>query len=250
MNILLTNDDGIESPGLKALEKKLLESHDVMVVAPAEERSGFSNALTFHGNVKIKKIDKNHYSCTGTPADCVHRTLHRIIDGFFPDIVVSGINIGPNLGTDIIYSGTAGAARQAAIMGLPGIAVSVTAFTAPFYFDNAANFLADNIMTFLANWDAGHFININVPSVFAENFKVMVTKPSKRFYNEELSYLTGEDESMAVSLDIVDILHDNKNDTDSYAIENNMISVSPVYVQPFSDEKARQLYKNIFKRKK
>ena len=246
MKILLTNDDGIESPGLKALEKKLSILHDVMVVAPSEERSGFSNSLTFRKNIKIKKIDKNHYSCSGTPADCVHRTLHRIIEGFIPDIVVSGINLGPNLGTDIIYSGTAAAARQAAIMGVPGIAVSVTAFIEPFYFDNAAVFVADNIKSFFENWDPDHFININVPSISAENFKVMVTAPARRFYNEKLSHLIEPDESLDISLKIINISHDNKNDTDSYAIENNMISVSPVYIQPFSDEKTRLKYKNIF----
>ncbi len=250
MKILLTNDDGIESPGLKAMEKRLGDLHDIMVVAPSEERSGFSNSLTFHKNIKIKKIDKNHYSCSGTPADCVHRILHRIIDGFVPDIVVSGINLGPNLGTDLIYSGTAAAARQASIMGVPGVAVSVTAFREPFYFDNAAIFIADNIMSFFENWNHDHFININVPSICAEKFKVMITKPSKRFYNEELSHLIEPDESMDISLNIIDVSHDNKDDTDCYAVENGMISVSPVYIQPVSDEKTRLLYKNVFKGKK
>ncbi|MCL2481133.1 MAG: 5'/3'-nucleotidase SurE [Spirochaetaceae bacterium] len=249
MKILLTNDDGIESPGLKVLEEKLSGLHDVLVVAPAEERSGVSNSITFHKNIKIKKIDKNHYSCSGTPADCVHRILYRIIDGFIPDIVVSGINLGPNLGTDIIYSGTAAAARQAAIMGVPGIAVSVTAFKEPFYFEKAAIFIADNIMRFFENWKPDHFINVNVPSICADNFEVMITKPSKRFYNEELSHLIEPDESLDVSFNLVNVLHDNKNDTDSYAVENNMISVSPVYVQPFSDEKTWLSYKKNFKRK-
>ncbi|MCL2792866.1 MAG: 5'/3'-nucleotidase SurE [Spirochaetaceae bacterium] len=249
MKILLTNDDGIDSPGLKAIEKKLSALYDVMVVAPSEERSGFSNSLTIHKNVKIKKIDKNRYSCSGTPADCVHRTLLCSIDGFVPDIVVSGINLGPNLGTDIVYSGTAAAARQAAIMGVPGVAVSVTAFREPFYFDNAATFVADNIISFFENWSPDHFINVNVPSISAENFKVMTTRPSKRFYNEKISNIIESDESLDISFDIIEILHDNKNDTDSYAIENNMISVSPVYVQPFSDEKTMLIYKKILKEK-
>ncbi|MCL2706534.1 MAG: 5'/3'-nucleotidase SurE [Spirochaetaceae bacterium] len=250
MKILLTNDDGIESPGLKALEEKLSNFHDVMVIAPSEERSGASNAITLHKNIKIKKIDKNHYSCSGTPADCVHRTLHRVIDGFVPDIVVSGINIGPNLGTDIIYSGTAAAARQAAIMGVPGVAVSVSAFTEPFYFENAAIFIADNIMRFFENWTSDHFININVPSISAKNFEIMITRPSKRYYNEELSHILEPDESLNVSFNLINVLHDNKNDTDCYALENNMISVSPVYLQPFSEEKIRLKYKKNFKRKK
>jgi len=252
MKILLTNDDGIDSPGLKAMEKKLSELYEVMVVAPAEERSGFSNSLTIHKSVKIKKISKNHYSCSGTPADCVHRTLHKIINGFVPDIVVSGINLGPNLGTDIVYSGTAAAARQAAIMGVPGVAVSVTAFCEPFYFENAADFITENIISFFKAWNSDHFINVNVPSIPtpAGNFEVMITKPSKRFYDEKLSHLIEPDESLDISYNIIKILHDNKNDTDSYAVENNMISVSPVYIHPFSDKETVQAYKNNFKRKK
>ena len=217
----------------------------------SEERSGSSNSLTIHKNIKIKKIDKNHYSCSGTPADCVHRTLHRIIDGFVPDLVISGINLGPNLGTDIIYSGTAAAARQAVIMGVPGIAVSVTAFCEPFYFENAAIFVADNITNLCNSWNPDHFININVPSIAedAKNFKVMVTKPSLRFYNEKLNCFLEPDESLDVSLSIVNVLHDNKKDTDSYAVENNMISVSPVYVQPVSEEKTILIYKKNLKGK-
>jgi len=248
MKILLTNDDGIESPGLKALEEKLSNSHDVVVVAPAEERSGVSNAITIRKNIKIKKIDKNHYSCSGTPADCVHRVMHHIIDGFIPDIVVSGINLGPNLGTDIVFSGTAAAARQAAIMGIPGVAVSVTAFEEPFYFENAAIFIADNIESFFENWQPDHFININVPSIATKKCEVMITKPSKRYYNEKLNHILGPDESLDVSINIINVLHDNKKDTDSYAADNNMISISPVYVQPFSEEKTWLMYKKNFKR--
>ncbi|MCL2295103.1 MAG: 5'/3'-nucleotidase SurE [Spirochaetes bacterium] len=248
MKILLTNDDGIDSPGLKAIEESLSRKHDVVVVAPEGERSGFSHALSFRKNVIIRKIDKNHYTCSGTPADCVHRALHRIIDGFVPDIVVSGINLGPNLGTDIIYSGTAAAARQAVMMGVPGVAVSATAFFEPFYFENAAIFVADNITSFFENQSPDHFININVPSICAEKLNVMVTKPSKRLYNEKLSHHAEPDGSLDVSLNIINVLHDNRNDTDSYAVENNMISVSPVYVQPFSDEKARLIYKEVFKK--
>ena len=246
MKILLTNDDGIESPGLIAMEKALLKLHEVVVVAPTEERSGCSSALTLLRNVKIKKIDKNRYVCDGTPVDCVHRTLHGIIDGFVPDIVVSGINLGPNLGTDIIYSGTAAAARQAAIMGIPGVAVSVTASGEPFYFENAANFITDNIMIFFENWNSDHFINVNVPSICTENLKVMTTIPSKRFYTENISHLIKPDGSFDISFNLTKVSHDNKNNTDCYAVENNIISVSPIYIQPFSDEKTRLIYKNIF----
>ncbi len=247
MKILLTNDDGIDSPGLIAMEEKLSQMHEILVVAPSGERSGYSNSLTFHGNVKIKKVGKNRYSCSGTPADCVHRTLHLRIDGFFPDMVVSGINIGPNLGTDIIYSGTAAAARQAAIMGIPGVAVSVTAFSEPFYFDRAAAFVSDNINNFFGNWNSEHFININVPSLPCDNPGVMITSPSRRFYREHLEHAgTSVSGNLDVSLTITEITHDEKFGSDSYAVENGMISISPVFIQPVSDERSGQAYKNIF----
>ena len=249
MKILLTNDDGIDSPGLKTIYQFLSKLHEVIVVAPSAERSGSSNSLTFHNKVIIKKYDSNHFTCSGTPADCVHRTLHHLIDGFMPDIVVSGINLGPNLGTDIIYSGTAAAARQAAVMGVPGIAVSVTAFQEPFYFDRAAAFVAENIDAFYANWNSEHFININVPSIASGKSEVMVTIPSRRFYKETMDrVIMTEDDTMEVSLDISGISHDDKYGSDCYAVDRGMISISPVFIQPVIDEKSRQLYKSIFNR--
>lgn len=250
MKILLTNDDGINSPGLKAVEESLAGKHEIIVVAPAEERSGFSNSLTFHGNVKIIKMDNTHYSCSGTPADCVHRTLHGIIDGFFPDIVVSGINLGPNLGTDIIYSGTAAAARQAAIMGVPGVAVSVTSHIEPFFFEKAASFLADNIETFYSNWNEYHFININVPSTPVLLHEVMITSPARRFYEEHIGHGGFEKNgTIDITLEIKKISHDDKFGTDCYAVDNGMISISPVLLQPLIDNDTGHLYKNIFSRK-
>jgi 5'-nucleotidase len=224
MNILITNDDGIDSPGIKALEEKLKIKHRVVVVAPAEERSGFSNALTFIGKVKIKEIDKNHYKCSGTPADCVHKTMHNLIKDFFPDIVVSGINVGPNLGTDIIYSGTCGAARQAVIMGVPGVAVSIVSYKPPFFYDTAAEFIAANIDIFVKIWHKNHFLNINVPNKASGNLNIMVTNPSKRFYNEKINQFINLEKEIETDFDYINVEHDGKTDTDSYAVENNMIS--------------------------
>ena len=251
MKILLTNDDGINSPGIKAMEKALSSAHEVLVVAPEGERSGFSNSLTFHGNVKITKIDAQHYSCSGTPADCVHRTLHRIINGFYPDIVVSGINHGPNLGTDIIYSGTAAAARQAAIMGVPGIAVSVTSFTEPFYFENAYLFVAENVSSFAEKCDSSHFVNINVPSVSPFLPGVMVTRPSRRVYREKILHnFHLDNETTDISIDVTGISCEDEYGTDCYAVGRGMISVSPLVVQPVNDVKAGEIYKTVFCRGK
>ena len=100
MNILITNDDGIESPGLKALKSYFVPEHTVWMVAPEQERSGTSHSITLKEPVRFRKIEERTYSCTGTPADCI---LYSILGALEtkPDIIISGINLGPNLGTDI-----------------------------------------------------------------------------------------------------------------------------------------------------
>lgn len=247
MKILLTNDDGINSPGLEAMEKELLKKHQVVVVAPNGERSGYSNSITFNRYVQIKKIDNNHYSCSGTPADCVQRVLSNLILDFFPDIVVSGINIGANLGTDILYSGTCGAARQAAIMGVPGVAVSVSSFEEPFFFEKAAAFTLEHLETFYSGWDKKHFININVPSNDDDSHKIAVTSPARRYYNEKVEPMKmGNLEVLDTIMEVFGIFHEGKKMTDAMVIEDSCISVTPVIVQPVRSKKMAKQYKKYF----
>ena len=137
MKILITNDDGIFSEGITTLKNALIADHDVWVVAPDTERSGTSHAITLKDAVRMSRIDERTYSCGGTPADCVLYSLLGAVD-LDPDIVVSGINHGPNIGTDIIYSGTVAAARQAALMDRPAVAVSVVGMQGPLNFELAA----------------------------------------------------------------------------------------------------------------
>jgi len=124
MRILLTNDDGRDSASLVALRRRLTEDHDVWVVAPDRERSGCSHSITLREAIEVKQRAAGTYTCTGTPADCVLLALLGLLDIRF-DMVVAGPNLGPNLGTDIVYSGTAAAARQAVFMGVPGLAASL-----------------------------------------------------------------------------------------------------------------------------
>ncbi len=246
MKILLTNDDGITSSGIRIIEEVLCRKHEVTVVAPDSERSGYSNSLTLGRKLIIKKIDKTHYKCSGTPADCVHRTLLGAVH-FVPDMVVSGINIGPNLGTDLIYSGTAAAARQAALMGVPSVAVSVASFREPFNFEFAAEFVLDNLEYFREVWDRNCFFNINVPQSVSAGSNVEVTRPARRMYNETIMKNTIEGtDSIEVSLGLSDIGHfdekhinynsDSENSrTDCDAIIEGKISVTPVYLHPVAD---------------
>lgn len=122
--ILLTNDDGIGAAGLNALEKALATLGDVTVVAPDSERSGSSQALTLHQPLRVKTLDDRHYAVGGTPADTVILALYQLLPKM-PDLVVSGINAGGNLGENLIYSGTVAAAQEAALHGVPSFAISL-----------------------------------------------------------------------------------------------------------------------------
>ena len=125
MKILLTNDDGIHAPGLAVLEKIARElSDDVWVCAPAEEQSGAGHSLTLHLPVRLRKHGERRYSVTGTPTDAVNLALRKLFDDGRPDLVISGVNAGENLGDDVTYSGTVSAAMEAALAGIPAIALS------------------------------------------------------------------------------------------------------------------------------
>jgi 5'-nucleotidase len=161
--ILVTNDDGIHSEGIVALELALEQVGDVITVAPAHEMSAASHSLTLSRPLRIDKIDDRHYSVDGTPADCVTLAMNKIITGGPPDIVVSGINKGGNLGDDVTYSGTVAGALEAAIYGLPGIAVSLVQ-RVDFEFGPAAEFAAELTRRVVSDsLPKGTLLNVNVP---------------------------------------------------------------------------------------
>src|SRR3954453_19323933 len=126
--ILITNDDGYHSEGIIALEQALSEIGDIFVVAPESEQSGASHSLTLGRPLRIRQIDRRHWTVDGTPTDCVTLALNQILGADeLPHICVSGINHGPNLGDDATYSGTVAGALEATILGVPGIAFSLSA---------------------------------------------------------------------------------------------------------------------------
>lgn len=124
MRILISNDDGFHAPGIHALAKAF-SKHDVTIVAPERERSTTGHSLTLHKPLRMKKVEKNVYWVSGGPADCIYLGMNVILKGKKPDFVLSGINRGANLGQDVFYSGTASAAREAANLGIPSMAVSL-----------------------------------------------------------------------------------------------------------------------------
>src|SRR3954467_6409571 len=162
--ILLTNDDGIHSDGLQTLEQALHEIGDVFVVAPASEMSGASHSLTLARPLRIRQIDDRHWTVDGTPTDCVTLALHRILnEDQLPDVCVSGINHGGNLGDDATYSGTVAGALEATILGVPGIAISLVARD-NFDFTESAPFAVTAVRKVLMEGlPDGTLLNINIP---------------------------------------------------------------------------------------
>ncbi len=168
MNILLTNDDGIYAAGLWALYSELFGNHDVSVVAPDRERSAISHAITLHEPLRSKKIEINGgytgHAVNGTPADCIKMGLGEILDEK-PDIVISGINRGANVGVNLNYSGTAAAAREASLFGCLAVAVSIMGFEEKHY-ETAASFIKTLIGKVLENGlPFGTILNVNVPDL-------------------------------------------------------------------------------------
>jgi 5'-nucleotidase len=162
--VLLTNDDGIHSDGLITLERTLHQVSDVFVVAPAAEMSGASHSLTLSRPLRIREIDHRHWTVDGTPTDCVTLALHKILkEDELPQVCVSGINHGGNLGDDATYSGTVAGALEATILGVPGIAVSLVA-REHFDFTEAAKFALLAVKKILSEGlPEGTLLNINVP---------------------------------------------------------------------------------------
>lgn len=166
MKILLVNDDGYKAEGIHVLEEVLsFRGHEVWVCAPTSERSACSHSMTVHGGVKMTSYGRNHFHCSGYPADCVLYSLKSGVFPSVPDVIVSGVNHGFNISTDTLYSGTIGAASEGALMGIPSFAVSCQRQDdMPFPFRLSATFLADHLLTFLPLCSDNCFISINVPA--------------------------------------------------------------------------------------
>src|SRR6266480_5137743 len=135
MRILLSNDDGYFSPGLERLAADLAPHAEITVVAPERDRSGASNSLTLDRPLTVRRAPNGYFSVNGTPTDCVHIAVTGLLD-FTPDVVVSGVNLGANMGDDTIYSGTVAAAAEGFLLGIPSLAVSLTSRTGE-HFDSA-----------------------------------------------------------------------------------------------------------------
>lgn len=233
MKILVTNDDGIHSEGIAALVESLKEIAEVIVVAPNEEQSAVGHGITMKIPLRFFRHFKNGtffgYAVEGTPADCIKMGIRNIL-GESPDLVVSGINHGSNTAINIIYSGTVSAAREAAIMDVPSMAVSVTSHEAKDFSFAAkvSKMIALKVKKYgLPN---GTLLNVNVPDLREEEIAgILVTKQSKAKWDDiyekridphgkEYYWLTGK---------LIEV--DSELDTDQRAIKNKYVSVTPIH---------------------
>ena len=164
MHILVSNDDGYRAPGLSAMVEAVSDFGEVTVIAPNQDRSGASNSLTLTVPIRVEQIENGYFVCSGTPTDCVHLGITGLMPQE-PDMIISGINNARNLGDDVLYSGTVGAAMEGRFLGLPAIAVSL-AGDDPIHFDTAGNVVRQLLEKMLQTpLSPSNILNINVPDL-------------------------------------------------------------------------------------
>lgn len=243
MNILITNDDGIQAEGLQVLVKHLSKKNKVFVLAPDSNRSAVSNHLTMFSPCTLIKFSENQWGCSGFPADC---SFHGIHSGIFEekiDVVVSGINKGYNMGTDIVYSGTCAAARQAVLDGVPAIAVSIEPDSweeskkTGLKYDAIAEFVEKNLeklKTLSSTSEPRTFTNVNGASVDSYEGVQIVNRLCIRNYGDSAK-LTDENENTKISSYIMGF-HSVGNtyhpQSDASFAKKHFVVVSSVYVDP------------------
>jgi 5'-nucleotidase len=237
MHILLTNDDGIHARGLKILHEVLSEIADCLVVAPEREQSAVGHAITLTRPLMVRQVGGNGmfsgFAVTGTPADCVKIGIKELAAGPV-DLVVSGINLGPNVGIDVIYSGTVSAATEAAVLGVPSVAVSLDSRRHDADFSFAARFARDMALYIADHRDslAGIPLNINIPACPESEIRsVVVTRQGRGQLLE--TFEKREDPRGNVYYWLAGetfIPEEGESaDSDTYALRNGMITVTPIH---------------------
>lgn len=237
LKVLISNDDGIYANGIQTLAARLAQDYEVYIVAPDRERSATGHALTLHKPIRIEEASlsipvKAAYAISGTPSDCVKLALNALLRDVGIDVVVSGINHGPNLGSDVIYSGTVSAALEGAIHGIPSIAVSlVNGFEKLADFSHSAQFIADFLPTAMkVGIPAKSILNINIPAVSLHHFAgVKIAELGTRMYTD--SYERRVDPRGGVYYWLAgEVIESGEEDnTDVAAIRDNLVAISPVH---------------------
>jgi 5'-nucleotidase len=230
MRILLSNDDGYFSPGIDLLARTLSAVAEVIVVAPERDRSGASNSLTLDRPLLLKRAANGFYYVNGTPTDCVHLAVTGMLDTL-PDMVVSGINDGANMGDDTIYSGTVAAATEGYLLGVSSVAVSLCS-KAGAHYDTAARVALDVVQRLQERRDGEPLLlNVNVPDIPHEALKGWaVTRLGKRHKAESVVSMRTPRNETAYWVGAAGAAQDAGEGTDFHAVANGWASITPLQI--------------------
>lgn len=243
---MVTNDDGINSEGLITLADTLKSIADVWVVAPEREMSAVSHSLTLHRPLRVKEVSKNCYCVDGTPTDCVHLGVHCILSSR-PNLVISGVNKGGNLGCDIAYSGTVSAAMEGTVLGIPSFAISLVA-KEDFEFQTAASFALRLATYILKNGlPKGTLLNVNIPNAKKEEIRqYRITRQGKRIHGSSIVEKTDPRGEKYYWFADNNLGFEEMRDSDSQAIEQNCISITPLLLDMTDHASIEDIDKWVF----
>ena len=230
MRILLANDDGYQAQGLRMLARSLSDLADVTVVAPDRNRSGASNSLTLDSPLRVERVDEHTYYVNGTPTDCVHIAITGLLEQP-PDMLISGINHGANLGDDVLYSGTVAAAMEGRFLGIPSLAVSLVLEMGE-HFETAATLTRRLVERSLADpLPADSILNVNVPDVPLERIRgVRPTRLGFRHKSEPVIKALDPKNRPIYWIGAAGAGQDTGPGTDFHAIADECVSISPIKV--------------------
>jgi 5'-nucleotidase len=228
VRILVSNDDGYFAPGITLLAEALRQMGEVTVVAPERDRSGASNSLTLDRPLTVRRAPNGYFSVNGTPTDCVHIAVTGLLD-FLPDLIVSGVNLGANMGDDTIYSGTVAAAAEGYLLGIPSVAISLTSKTGA-HFESAIG-IALQIVERLRRQPFSEpvLLNVNVPDVAPAQLRGMeITRLGRRHKAEPVVKLQTPRGETAYWIGPAGGAADAGPGTDFHAVEAGRVSVTPL----------------------
>ena len=230
MHILLSNDDGYQAPGLKALLESTKEHGEITVVAPDENKSGASGSLTLSKVLTVKATGERCFAVDGTPVDCVHIGLNGLLDNE-PDMVISGINSGSNLGDDVLYSGTVGAALEGRRLAYPGVAVSLVGSEPKHYW--TAGQVASAIVSELKinPLPSRTILNVNVPDRPLEDIHgYKITRLGYRARSHPVIRLNASDDYRQYRIGTIGSAADSGPGTDFSAVNEGYVSITPLRI--------------------
>jgi len=254
MKILISNDDGILANGIRALTEAISPYHEVYIIAPDRERSAAGHSLTLHTPLRVEEVDakygaKRCWMTTGTPGDCVKIGINAILaPEEQPDLVISGINHGPNLGADILYSGTVSCAMEGAMLGIPSFATSLASLHCEYEDFKVTAQVVKSLIDNMQNYKLPPktILNINVPGLEKEDIGgIAITELGRRMFTDEYEkrvdprgktyyWMAGE------------LIKETENDnTDIVAVRNNMVSVTPITFEMTRTSIMKDLYEVI-----